>query len=448
MKSQKKHFFLILVLCFSSGGMNFSHAQNSKIDSVQNLIKTDKEDTNKVMHLNELCANYNSVGSLDTSIYYGQSGLELAKKIGFKKGMILCHSTLGNAFYHKGNYPEALKNNFASLKLSEETGDKKRIAISLGNIGIVYTAMQNNPEATKYLEASLKIKKEMNDKRGIAATTNNLGAVYSRLGDDAKAKVFYPEALALWTELGNKQGIAYCYNNLAAIDINLGDYDEALKKSLVSLKIKEELGDQQGMAITYTGLGNLNIRLKKYSLAQEYLDKSFKLATDIGAISEITDCYQTLAMLDSASGNFKLAYEHYKLYVVYRDSIDSEEHTKETVQTQMQYEFDKKQTADSIKNSEQIKQEEQKHEQEIQQQKIYSYGGAIGFALMLIVAIVSYRAFRQKQKANYFIAEQKAIVDEKQKQIIDSIHYAKRIQQSLLPTEKYIQRSLKRLKKK
>ena len=42
---------------------------------------------------------------------------------------------------------------------------------------------------------------------------------------------------------------------------------------------------------------------------------------------------------------------------------------------------------------------------------------------------------------------QKEIVEEKQKEILDSIRYAKRIQQSLLPTEKYIDKKFKELKK-
>ena len=46
------------------------------------------------------------------------------------------------------------------------------------------------------------------------------------------------------------------------------------------------------------------------------------------------------------------------------------------------------------------------------------------------------------------IEKQKHLVDEKQKEIIDSIRYAKRIQQSLIASEKYIQKSVERLQKK
>ena len=43
---------------------------------------------------------------------------------------------------------------------------------------------------------------------------------------------------------------------------------------------------------------------------------------------------------------------------------------------------------------------------------------------------------------------QKSIIEEKQKEILDSIHYAKRIQQSLLPTTKYIENNIQKLKTK
>ena len=143
----------------------------------------------------------------------------------------------------------------------------------------------------------------------------------------------------------------------------------------------------------------------------------------------------------------KLALLHYKKYIAARDSIANDENVKKQTQTEMQYEFDKQQTTDSIKHAELAKQDNLKHAQEIHQQKIYTYGGGLGFLLMIIVAGVSFRAYREKQKANSIISLQKELVEMKQKEIVDSIYYARTIQRSLLPTEKYIENSLKRLKK-
>jgi hypothetical protein len=58
-----------------------------------------------------------------------------------------------------------------------------------------------------------------------------------------------------------------------------------------------------------------------------------------------------------------------------------------------------------------------------------------------IIELQKNKVEEQKQKVEH----QKHLVEEKQKEILDSIHYAKRIQQSLLPTEKYIERHLNRL---
>ncbi|HYG53234.1 MAG TPA: hypothetical protein VD905_20180, partial [Flavobacteriales bacterium] len=90
------------------------------------------------------------------------------------------------------------------------------------------------------------------------------------------------------------------------------------------------------------------------------------------------------------------------------------------------------------------KREKMQQDQEIVQQKMYTFGGIIGFGLMVVVAIISLRASRQKKKDNLLIAEQKTLVEEKQREILDSIHYAKRIQRALLPSEKYISRNLKK----
>jgi hypothetical protein len=50
---------------------------------------------------------------------------------------------------------------------------------------------------------------------------------------------------------------------------------------------------------------------------------------------------------------------------------------------------------------------------------------------------------KARQKAESQLAERKKMVEEKQEEILDSIRYAQRIQRSLLPSEKFIQRIIK-----
>ena len=53
-----------------------------------------------------------------------------------------------------------------------------------------------------------------------------------------------------------------------------------------------------------------------------------------------------------------------------------------------------------------------------------------------------------EEKANLIITKQKHEVEESRKEILDSIHYAKRIQKAHLPTEKQIEKNLNRLQNK
>ncbi|MGZ3865006.1 MAG: hypothetical protein ACXVNR_00910 [Bacteroidia bacterium] len=55
---------------------------------------------------------------------------------------------------------------------------------------------------------------------------------------------------------------------------------------------------------------------------------------------------------------------------------------------------------------------------------------------------------KARQKAEKQLSAQKALIEEKQKEIIDSIRYASRIQKSQMPNEKFIEKTLDRLRKK
>jgi hypothetical protein len=169
------------------------------------------------------------------------------------------------------------------------------------------------------------------------------------------------------------------------------------------------------------------------------------IAKEIGSLVIQTESAQGLANQYTENGKHKLAFTFYKEYIWLKDSMVNEQNTKKAYHAQMQYDFDKKTATDSIQNAEAKKIEEIKFKQAIEQQKIYTYGGAAGFLIMVIVAGISFIAFRNKRKANLEIEKQKLIVEEKQKAVMDSIHYAKRIQTALITSERYIDRQLRRL---
>ena len=487
-------FVLIVLASFSFAICQAQGRHDSAKDSLLLLIRTGKEDTGKVNALNALATQLR-LRNTDTSLTLSNQALELSKKLNDIKGIgnsehmiglldrlkgnlpqALRHTfialsmwdslekkskvplseverlrsktytNLGIIYDDQGNYPLSLEYYFKAMKIAEHDKKGREYALLIGNIGTVYLDQRDYKRALDYYLKALSLREKLGEKKLIASTIGNLGVVYGEMKDYPKALEYYLKAQRMYEELHSISDIAINFNSIGTLYNYMNDQDKALSYFEKGLSASQKLGDVEHMEISIGNIGSTYLRKKDYTKARGYIEQAVKMARDIGEKEGCRLFYDDLSFLDSATGNWKGALANKKLAVLYRDSISNEENTKKQTQTEMKYEFDKQQAADSIRNVELTTQEQLKHEQEIQQQKIYTFGGAIGFLLMLVVAGVSFRAFRQKQKANHIITEQKILVEVKQKEIVDSIHYAKRIQQSLLPTEKYIERNIKRLK--
>jgi hypothetical protein len=134
----------------------------------------------------------------------------------------------------------------------------------------------------------------------------------------------------------------------------------------------------------------------------------------------------------------------------YKDSLLNEATQRNTLQASLQYEFDKKEIASKLEQDKfkVINEEEKKKQQMI----IYFVVGL--FLVVLTFSIFIYNRFRITNKQKVIIEEQKLLVDsaykslhEKNKEVIDSIHYAQKIQRALITSEKYIENKLNLLHK-
>ena len=128
-KEKKRDFKYVSILCSKfiffvffilTAGNSFS--QQSKKDSLLLLLKTDRPDTNKVIHSNKLCLEYKKIGRYDSALLFGNSALQLAQELNFKKGLVGSYGNLGNVLYEQGNYPKALEYYFNALQIAEELG--------------------------------------------------------------------------------------------------------------------------------------------------------------------------------------------------------------------------------------------------------------------------------------------------------------------------------------
>ncbi len=403
--------------------------------------------------LNNIGIIYDNLGDYSKAISNFSSSLKIQEEIGNKQDIANTLNNIGLIHKGQGAHAKAINYLTRSLKIREEIGDKKGTATSLNNIGLIYHEQEDYENAIDYYTRCLKIKEEIGDKKGVATSLNNIGLIYHDQNNYEKALDYYTRCLTLKEEIGDKKSIATSLNNIGSFYVDKGDYKEAINYLSKSLKIREEIGDKKGITTSLNDIGILYKNQGNYPLAIRYGSRSLKLAKEMGIALEITHAANALFESYKKNNQSKKALEMHELFIDMRDSINSEANRKEVIRQEYKYQYEKQAIADSIKNQalQKVKDAQLAAQRaENKQQKLKAYFLYIGLFVTLLFGAFIFNRFRITSRQKGIIEEQKEQVDlafgelaEKNKEILDSINYAKRIQTAILPPDKLIKESLK-----
>jgi serine phosphatase RsbU (regulator of sigma subunit)/Tfp pilus assembly protein PilF len=355
---------------------------------------------------------------------------------------------IGIVYRKQSDYPKSMDFYFQALKLDEELGMKKEIATDLGNIGVVYYRLKNYPKTLDYYQRALKIDEALGNKTGVARHLGNIGGVYAEQEDYVKALDYYFKALKMSEDLKSKGAIARHLGNIGSVYFREKDNVKALDYLLRSLKIKEELGAKSLIVTGLRSIGVLYTTTKKYPEAKDYLERSLAMAEKLGGLDDIKECHICLRDLYKGTGDYAKALEHFQIAMNVKDSIFDSDKDKEITRKEMTYEYEKKDAASKATQEK----KDVLSEANAKKQKLILIFVSGGLFLVFVCAGLIFRALKVTRRQKKLIEEknkqteeqkkvielQKEIVEEKNKDIIDSINYAKRIQDALLKEEDYV----------
>ncbi|OFX36674.1 MAG: hypothetical protein A2X08_09890 [Bacteroidetes bacterium GWA2_32_17] len=413
--------YLFAICLFSS--LSSQLYANNQIDSLKQLLYTDKIDTNKVIHLNNLCREYENISSHDTALLIGNTALQLAIKLKYPKGEAISYNNIGTIYFQQNDYEKALKNFLTSLKI--EIADEKGIAATYNNIGLVYEAQAKYDMALENYFTALKIQIKIGDKRGIASSYSNIGIVYGEQTNYSMALKNHFISLKIRKENGDKKGIATSYNNIGIIYGAQGNYDKALSAFFASLKIQKELCIKQHFPITYINIANAYVGKLKYTEAKVWYQNGLQIAYEVGSKQLMLDSYRGLFEVNEKTGDYKNAYQYYQHYTQIKDSIFSKESKIQLAEMQTKFETEKKDNKIKLLNNE----NELKSLRIIEQQKRLHNNrilltALVGFFLLIIVIswlfISRNRIIQKEILKTQFLKQQelrtKVIIDAQEKE--------------------------------
>ncbi|MDF2436305.1 MAG: hypothetical protein K0Q95_681 [Bacteroidota bacterium] len=387
------------------------------------------------------------ISELDSGIYFYNKAYEIFIKTDKSQAADML-KLIGDAYSDKGEYSTAMSYFQKSLKMFESIESIDGMAAINYSLGQLYQGLLQNEKAMAAYKKSLELYEKVRQPVDIANALTAVGIIYNTIKEHETAKEYYQKAKIIYEELQYDNGLSNLYTWMAITAYDEKNIDGALEYFKLSLELYKKINNVNGLIYCYNNIGSIYADKKDYDKAIEWEKKSLEMAIETKGLEYIKYSHEMLAHTYSKKGDYSSAFHHLTEFMKYKDSIFNETSMKQIHEMQTKYETEKKDKELLRKDAEILKQTAIADKQATQRNYFI-----IGFGLMLILSLFIFRSYRQKQKANAVIAlqkekveKQKELIEEKQKEILDSIHYAERIQRSLLPTEIYIDKNLQRLK--
>jgi len=391
--------------------------------------------------LTNIASLYKTSGDVEKALEYNKQALKVEEEIDDVETMSKTLNNIALIYNNQGNTVQALDYLFKSLTIRERIKDTVGIANVYLNLGLIYLAQNEKEKALQYYLKSLAIRKSANDKNGIANVLSNIGHLYSKYNQFDSSFKYYDKSLVLRRQSNDKKGLIQTLNGLGSLYNRKNELDKALSYYEESLALCLETNNKQNLTTIYSNLGNIYYKLKKNDKAESYAKIALKNSQEMGYPENIFLSANLLYNIYKSQDKFKDALNMHELSTKMQDSVSNLEARKMILQKQFQYEYEKKASADSLK----IAEEKKVTAAQLKQEKTQRYALYGGLALVALFAVFMFNRFRvtNRQKQIIEIKEQetqhqKKVVEEKNKEITDSITYAKRIQEAILPPQQFV----------
>lgn len=425
----KNKILLILIIGYLTGHSQLNY------DSINRCIDTSRTIKNKLATL------YNSTKNviLNNKDYTFVEDLTtvIVNSVSSANNRALGYYYLGWIYYGQKKLNESIEYFFKCLEIAEQNKNYELMGNVHNRLAYSFNDLKNIPFAKKHYTYALKSYYSNNKKEDISEVYNMLGTIYKNENVLDSALYFHKKALEIRIQLGNKKLLASTYNNIGLVYKKQKNYELALDYLKLALQIRKDINDKKGIAGASINIGNVLVSQNKNKEALEYIKIGTQLAYEIGAadfykngIDALADCYFEL-------GDFKQAALFTKRYKKINDSLATEQVNKQISELAAQYESTKK-DAEILLQEEKLKNQQS----EIKKQQLFI--GAVVLVLLLVVLLIIfvYRNNRINKKNALDLKRKNVIIEQKNKEITDSINYARRIQNSILVPESILEKQL------
>lgn len=361
----------------------------TEIDSLKDIFNSNPSKQNDLELLRSICAKSKDP---DSTIKYSELLKKASLELSDRDYLFAAYQRQGVAWQKKGNFDKALDQLFKAAELAEVLDQKKDLGNIIVEIANVYSESDNSSLAFPYFKRGIEIARELGDSVKVGQTLYNFGDDLYENGKLDSSLVVTRQARVIFKEFRNSWFEAYSIGNLGRIFAKQGELDKAERYLKRAVDTLEQKADYSAIADFTAALSDVALQRGNTPLAITYAERSLEAAKEHQLKEDLKNAHYKLSELYETAGRNEEALDHYKQYVIYKDSLENVETYRSMANLRTDYELTRKQTEVDLLN------EQRKNQQTV------LVGSVIAAVLILLLALGLYRR-------NKFIGRTKKIIE-------------------------------------
>ena len=344
----------------------------------------------------------------DSSIAFLEKSKVIAERLADKAYLMNVYSNLGISYNMQSNRPQALQYQQKSLTIAESLHKVTGQAYALTNIAIIYTEMGDLKGSEQAFNKSIRLAKQEGLNNVELYAYSNLVDVYTKMHNTQKAYETAIKAATLAKEIGDEGIQATALSQAATNQANQKKFGLAEQLARQAMTIADSSHQPLNIHQAYTAMGYILKQQDRCGQAIPFYEKGFSVLKDADLYSAQTgEAYGQLSTCYEQMGNYRLALSSFRTSAAITDSVRGKENVQKATELTMTYKFDQQQQA--------VQAEQQKQNALAQARQLALLAG-MGF--MLVIAAVSFYAYRTKRKANASLQEQKEVLQLQKEELL------------------------------
>lgn len=364
--------FLVIILLLCAYSLRAQKEGQPLIDSLVSTLAGKKEDTGKARIYNMIARLYNLVEP-KKGFGYADSGLALAQKLRWQRGIADLNNSLGLLTQDTGNYesarnwyekslaintaidakasmianinnigrsyereadfPKASDYYFQAMALAESSGNDEQAALIGTNITSFYILQKDYKKAAAYAIGTIKKGEAAGASIHVAKAYELLGVLYLQTDDTTMARRSFDTAMVIDQRLGNGMAMLGILSNLGTMESNPKKAIDIFLKAQqildrISPSSENSIVNLANLGLNYFSLGASKSGEEKrrdFALAVTYLERADRLCRSTNDPTVEIDIQEGLADLAEAVGDYRSALQHYRRFTAISDSLFSQD---------------------------------------------------------------------------------------------------------------------------